>query len=88
MRQAGDSSADAVIDALSKGGVSVIGAGGRYTVDGKTNHTTMDIHIVKGNMNQRFDVISSFEQRPPRDTQLVCDLHANPDDTTQYEPEV
>jgi hypothetical protein len=48
----------------------------------------MDIHIVRGNMNQRFDVIRSFEQRPPRDTQIVCDLHANPDDKTQYEVDI
>jgi len=88
VRQAGDPSPDAVIDALAKGGVSVEGAGGRYTVDGQTNHTTMDIHIVRGNANQSFDVIRSFSQRPPTDTQLVCDLNANPNDKTQYEVEL
>ena len=77
-----------VIDALATGNVSVVGAGGQYTVDGQTNHTTMDIHIVRGNMSQTFDVIRSFSQRPPLDTQQVCDLHANPDDKTQYEVEV
>ena len=87
-RQAGDASPDAVIEALASGNVSVVGAGGQYTVDGQTNHTTMDIHIVRGNMTQTFDVISSFSQRPPLDTQQVCDLHANPDDKTQYEVEV
>ena len=76
------------MDTLSKGGVTVNGAGGTYTVDGQTNHTTMDIHIVRGNRNQGFDVINSFSQRPPKDTQQVCDLHANPNDTTQYEVEV
>ena len=88
VRQAGDASSDAVIDALASGNVSVVGAGGQYTVDGQTNHTTMDIHIVRGNTSQTFDVISSFSQRPPLDTQQVCDLHANPDDKTQYEVEV
>jgi branched-chain amino acid transport system substrate-binding protein len=88
VRQAGDASPDAVIEALASGNVSVAGAGGQYTVDGQTNHTTMDIHIVRGNMTQTFDVISSFSQRPPLDTQQVCDLHANPDDKTQYEVEV
>tara|TARA_Y100001970_G_scaffold267935_1_gene358564 strand:+ start:22687 stop:23925 length:1239 start_codon:yes stop_codon:yes gene_type:complete len=78
---------EASIEALSRGRISVQGAGGKYTVDGKTNHTTMDIHIVSG-INNRFKVIESFKQRPPRDTQLVCDLHANPNDNTQYEPEV
>jgi urea transport system substrate-binding protein len=88
VRQAGDAAPDAVIDALAKGGVKFDGAGGLYTIDGKTQHTTMDIHIVVGNRAGTFDVIKSFPQRPPRDTQEVCDLDANPDDTTQYEPEI
>ena len=67
---------------------AVNGAGGLYTIDGQTNHTTMDIHIVRGNADQGFDVIKSFPQQPPRDTQLVCNLIENPNDTTQYEVEV
>lgn len=86
VKKAGDPSPDAVIAALD--GVSFTGGGGKYTIDGKTNHTTMDIHIVKGNATQTFDVIKSFPQRPPKDTQLVCDLVANPEDTTQYEPKI
>jgi hypothetical protein len=46
------------------------------------------MHIAVGNRGGSFDVIKSFPQRPPRDTQLVCDLDQNPDDTTQYEPEI
>jgi urea ABC transporter substrate-binding protein len=86
VKKAQSAEPDAVIAALD--GVSVNGGGGKYTIDGKTNHTTMDIHIVKGNATQTFDVIKSFPQRPPKDTQLVCDLVANPDDTTQYEPKI
>ncbi|MGD9536588.1 MAG: ABC transporter substrate-binding protein [Alphaproteobacteria bacterium] len=85
VRQAGSAEPDAVIEALAKGGVKVEGAGGLYSVDGQTNHTTMDIHLVVGNKNQSFDLIRSFSQRPPTDTQLVCDLNKNPNDTTQYE---
>lgn len=88
VRQAGDPSPDAVIGALADGAVKYDGAGGLYTIDGKTQHTTMDMHIVVGNRAGTFDVIKSFPQRPPRDTQEVCDLEANPDDTTQYEPEI
>ena len=87
VRQAGSADAEATIEALSKGSVRINGAGGIYTVDGKTNHTTMDIHIVVGE-NQRFNVLQSFKQRPPRDTQMVCNLHQNPNDSLQYEPEV
>ena len=86
VKKAKSAEPDDVIAALD--GVSVNGGGGKYTIDGKTNHTTMDIHIVKGNATQTFDVIKSFPQRPPKDTQLVCDLVANPDDTTQYEPKI
>ncbi|HTO81883.1 MAG TPA: transporter substrate-binding protein [Methylomirabilota bacterium] len=86
VKKAGAADPDAVIAALD--GVSFQGGGGLYTIDGKTNHTTMDIHIVKGNATQTFDVIKSFPQRPPKDTQLVCDLSKNPDDTTQYEPKI
>jgi len=88
VKKAGSSKPDAVIDAISKGGVKFEGGGGLYTIDGQTNHTTMDIHIVRGNANHGFDVIKSFPQRPPLDTQLVCDLHKNPNDTTQYEPKI
>jgi branched-chain amino acid transport system substrate-binding protein len=86
VKKANSTEPDDVIAAID--GVSVTGGGGKYTIDGKTNHTTMDIHIVKGNATQTFDVIKSFPQRPPKDTQLVCDLVANPDDTTQYEPKI
>jgi branched-chain amino acid transport system substrate-binding protein len=86
VKKANSAEPDDVIAALD--GVSINGGGGKYTIDGKTNHTTMDIHIVRGNATQTFDVIKSFPQRPPKDTQLVCDLVANPDDTTQYEPKI
>ncbi len=88
VKKAGSADPDAVIEALKSGEVSYDGPGGLYSVDGKTNHTTMDIHIAVGNDKGSFDLIKSFPQQPPFDTQLVCDLHANPDDTTQYEPEV
>ncbi len=88
VRKAGSADPDAVIAAMKEGGVSFNGPGGLYTIDGKTNHTTMDIHIAVGNDKGSFDLLKSFPQQPPLDTQLVCDLHANPDDTTQYEPEV
>ncbi|MGH6945169.1 MAG: ABC transporter substrate-binding protein [Geminicoccaceae bacterium] len=88
VKKAGDPAPDAVIEAIAGGGVRYDGAGGLYTIDGKTNHTTMDIHIAIGNRAGSFDVIKSFPQRPPTDTQLVCDLEKNPNDTTQYEPQI
>lgn len=86
VKNAGSPDPEAVMPAL--GGTSYDGAGGLYTIDGQTNHTTMNIHLCIGNRNQSFDVVQSFKQRPPLDTQLVCNLYENPDDTTQYEVEV
>jgi branched-chain amino acid transport system substrate-binding protein len=48
----------------------------------------MDVHVAVGNRSGGFDLIKSFSQQPPTDTQAVCDLNANPDDTKQYEPEL
>lgn len=83
VRRAGSAEPDAVIEAL--GGTSVEGAGGLYTIDGQTNHTTMNIHVARQNASQDFEPIKTFEQRDPIDTMMVCNLHENPDDTTQYE---
>lgn len=77
---------DAVIAAL--GGVTYAGPGGLYSVDGQTNHLTMDVHLAVGNRNGGFDLLRSFPQQPPSDTQQVCNLVKNPNDRKQYEPKV
>jgi ABC-type branched-subunit amino acid transport system substrate-binding protein len=86
VKKAGSVKPDDVIPAL--GGTSYNGAGGLYTIDGQTNHTIMDIHVAVGNKTGGFDLIKSFSQRPPADTQAVCDLKKNPNDTKQYEPQL
>lgn len=86
VRRAGSPEPDAVIEALE--GTSVEGAGGRYSIDGQTNHTTMNIHVAVQNDRQEFDAIQTFEQKEPVDTQMVCNLYENPNDTTQYEVEL
>lgn len=84
VKRANSSKPDDVIPSL--GGTTFNGAGGLYTIDGQTNHTIMDIHIAVGNTTGGFDLVKSFSQRQPADTQAVCDLVKNPDDTKQYEP--
>jgi branched-chain amino acid transport system substrate-binding protein len=86
VKKAGAAEPDKVIPAL--GGTSFKGAGGLYTIDGKTNHTIQDVHIAVGNRNGSFDLLKSFSQRQPTDTQAVCDLDKNPNDTKQYEPQL
>ncbi len=86
VKKAGSAKPDDVIAALD--GVKFNGAGGLYTLDGQTNHVVMDVHIAVGNRSGGYDLLESFSQRPPSDTQAVCNLKTNPNSTTQYEPKL
>jgi len=86
VRQAGSLDRDAVIAALETG-LSIEGPAGKVTVDPKTHHAVLDVHIMEIE-NQGMKVIETLPQRQPIDTQAVCDLEANPDDNTQYEIEI
>lgn len=86
VEKAGSVDHDAVVSALETG-ISVDGPAGKYTVDPKTHHATVDVHLMKFK-DQKMDVIETLSQRPPIDTQAVCDLEANPNDNTQYEIQI
>lgn len=83
VKKAGSTDRDAVIAALEEG-LSIDGPAGKVTVDPKTHHATLDVHLMVVE-DQGMKVIDTLPQRPPIDTQAVCDLVANPDDNTQYE---
>ncbi|WP_334129669.1 urea ABC transporter substrate-binding protein [Sneathiella sp.] len=83
VRKAGSTKHDDVVAALETG-ISITGPAGVVTVDPKTHHTILDVHVMELE-GQKMKVIETFNQRPPIDTQAVCDLAANPDDNTQYE---
>ncbi|WP_286193553.1 ABC transporter substrate-binding protein [Tropicibacter sp. R16_0] len=86
VRQAGSLDRDAVIAALESG-LSIEGPAGKVTVDPKTHHAVLDVHIMEF-ANQGMKVIETLPQRQPIDTQAVCDLAANPGDNTQYEIQI
>lgn len=86
VRQAGTIQRDAVIAALESG-LSIEGPAGRITVDPKTHHAVLDVHLMEFE-NQGMKVIETLPQRQPIDTQAVCDLGANPNDNTQYEIQI
>lgn len=86
VRAAGSLERDAVIVALETG-LSIEGPGGTVTVDPKTHHAVLDVHLMEIE-NQGMKVIETLAQRQPVDTQSVCDLGANPDDNTQYEIDI
>jgi urea transport system substrate-binding protein len=86
VRQAGSIEREALIAALESG-LSIDGPAGKVTVDPKTHHAVLDVHIMEME-NQGMKVIETLPQRQPIDTQAVCDLAANPSDNTQYEIEI
>ena len=86
VRAAGSLDRDALIAALETG-ISIDGPGGKVTVDPKTHHAVLDVHLMEID-NQGMRLIETLPQRQPADTQAVCDLQANPNDNTQYEIEI
>ena len=86
VRQAASLDRDAVIAAMETG-LSIDGPAGKVTVDPKTHHAVLDVHLMEIE-NQGMKVIETLPQRQPIDTQAVCDLSANPDDNTQYEIQI
>ena len=83
---AGSMDRDALINAMESG-LSIEGPAGNLSVDPQTHHAVLDVHLMEIE-NQGMRVIKTLPQQQPIDTQSVCDLHANPDDNTQYEIEI
>ena len=86
VRRAGSIERDAVIAALETG-LAINGPAGRVTVDPKTHHAVLDVHIMEIE-NHGMRVVETLPQRQPIDTQAVCDLETNPDENTQYEIQI
>lgn len=83
VKNAGSMDRMKLIEAI-EGGLSIDGPAGKVSIDPKTHHAILDVHLMEF-ADQKLAVIESFSQRQPVDTQAVCDLSANPDDNQQYE---
>ncbi len=83
VKNAGSTDRTKVLEAI-EGGLSIDGPAGKVTIDPKTHHAILDVHLMEFE-NQSMKVLKSYSQRQPVDTQAVCDLQANPDDNQQYE---
>ncbi len=71
-----------VIEAL-RTGITYNGPSGAVTIDPLTNHAIQNVYL--GELqDQQFNILESFEAQPPADTQLVCDLVANPNQSTFF----
>lgn len=86
VKKAGTTERMPVIEALETG-ISFDGPSGKVVVDAKTHHVTRNAFLAEVE-NKGWKVLETFEQQAPLDTAAVCDLVANPNDTTQYEIDI
>ena len=77
VKQAGTTERMPVIEAL-RTGLSVDGPSGRVTIEPKTNHALQNVYLAELK-DQAFQILEAYEDQPPTDTLLVCDLVENPD---------
>ena len=82
VRRAGSLDRMAVIEALESP-VSIDGPSGRIAIEPKTHHIVENVYLAELK-DQRFTILESFERQPPTDTLLVCDLQADPNQSTFY----
>jgi branched-chain amino acid transport system substrate-binding protein len=86
VRKAGSLEREAVLKAIESG-ASIEGPTGKVTLDPKTHHAALDIHIMEVR-NQKLKILETVKQRPPSDTAQYCDILKNPNDNTQYEVKI
>jgi urea transport system substrate-binding protein len=80
---AGSTDRMAVIEALESG-FEYDGPTGKSIIDPKTHHAARSAFIAECT-GKGFKFIEQHDLQPPADTQAVCDLEANPNDTTHYQ---
>ena len=82
VEKAGSTDRMKVIEGLESG-ISFAGPSGQISIDKKTHHAVQNVYLaeLKG---QSFNVLETYPQQPPADTDLVCDLVANPNDASFY----
>jgi branched-chain amino acid transport system substrate-binding protein len=83
VRKAGSLDRDKMIAAIESG-VKIEGPAGTVSIEPKTHHASLDIHVmeVKG---QKLTIKQTVKQRPPTDTLQFCDLQKNPAENKQFE---
>jgi urea transport system substrate-binding protein len=86
VKKAGSLEREAMLKAVESG-ISIEGPAGTVTIDPKTHHAALDIHLMEVK-NQKLTIINTVKQRPPADTAQYCDLIKNPNDNKQYEVKI
>jgi len=82
VKKAGSLDRMAVIEALESP-VSIDGPSGKLAVEPKTHHAIQNVYLAEL-QNQKFNILETYEQQPPSDTLLVCDLQKDPNQAKFY----
>ena len=82
VKKAGSTELDAVVSALDTP-VSIDGPSGKVEIEPKTHHAVQNVYLAEL-QDQKYTILESYEQQPPSDTLLVCDLVANPNQSKFY----
>ncbi|WP_207483273.1 urea ABC transporter substrate-binding protein [Arenibaculum pallidiluteum] len=86
VRKAGKTDREAVTAALESG-LSIMGPTGKVVIDRPTHHAVRNAYLAEVR-SKKFVVLETYEQQPPSDTAMVCDLVKNPGDNKQYVIEI
>jgi branched-chain amino acid transport system substrate-binding protein len=86
VKKAGTLEREAMLKAVESG-VSIEGPAGTVTIEPKTHHAALDIHLMEVK-NQKLTILNTVKQRPPSDTAQYCDLIKNPNENKQYEVKI
>ena len=71
-----------VIEAL-EAPVSFAGPSGNISIEPLTHHAVQNVYLAELK-DQQYTILETYEQQPPADTLLVCDLKSNPNQATFY----
>jgi branched-chain amino acid transport system substrate-binding protein len=86
VKKAGSLDRNALLQAVESG-ISIEGPAGTVTIEPKTHHAALDIHLMEVK-NQKLSILNTVKQRQPADTLQYCDLQKNPNDNKQYEVKI
>ncbi len=84
--KAGTTDADDVIAALESG-LTFEAPNGTVTLEPGSHHLRQDIYIARGDANNGFEIIATFEDSEPTYENEVCNLIDNPDVAEHFTPE-
>ena len=66
-------------------GISIDGPSGKVTMDPKSNHCVLDVHLAQVQGGE-FKILDTFAASAPSNAGGQCDLVANPNTNQQFEP--